>query len=485
MPDGIDRSLNIVTLMRYLPSWLNMGSGAYLFSVFFICSAELAALSGIRVYDRAGNTVLQQRANDLQSLVFNSQNRIVQSSGNKGMGIYTFADDGARLRKRVSVLRAAGRLAGNMELSNAGRFLTLETRLTSAGLVQGHVNHIYLNGVRIAVLAPTSEGNPAIRYYLTDQVSSVKAIVGGTGQILSRHEYLPYGEEFGTPNPELSPAAKFNSQEPDAESGLDFFNARHYDAELARFINADTVVDGDVSTIGWNRYLYARGNPIKYSDPTGRWVLIGIVNNESHGNHAFAVINGLIYENDRDRSSRGVSFKTSDTAKWIGDTPYTFVKINLPRRQEHELKRALKRDTRTSWNRTDNNCVDYLVRYLAEFSPHLKTAYRLKQLHSERIGTSPRLLLAHFKTAAEAKPRKYQIYESETYDQVLQAFGMEQKAASAATRSRLRLFSAQTGPADGSSADIESDSENETKRQNLELLKEYGYVKTLQRPVRR
>jgi RHS repeat-associated protein len=64
-------------------------------------------------------------------------------------------------------------------------------------------------------------------------------------------------------------APKYNSQELDKESGYYFYNARHYDPEIGRFVTADSVIDGELSTQGWNRYAYVHNNPIIYRDPTG------------------------------------------------------------------------------------------------------------------------------------------------------------------------------------------------------------------------
>ena len=48
-----------------------------------------------------------------------------------------------------------------------------------------------------------------------------------------------------------------------------YFNARHYDPELARFVSADTVIPEEDFSQSWNRYMYTRGNPITYKDPNG------------------------------------------------------------------------------------------------------------------------------------------------------------------------------------------------------------------------
>ncbi len=122
------------------------------------------------------------------------------------------------------------------------------------------------NGVRIASISDTGEA----RYYLTDQVDSVKVVVDKDGATLNKFEYYPYGESWitegdGNNNP------KYNSQELDRETSFYFYNARHYDPEICRFVTADTVVDGNYSASGWNRYMYVDGNPIGYKDPTGHY----------------------------------------------------------------------------------------------------------------------------------------------------------------------------------------------------------------------
>jgi RHS repeat-associated protein len=64
-------------------------------------------------------------------------------------------------------------------------------------------------------------------------------------------------------------AHKFTGKELDAETGLYFYEARYYDPALARFITPDTVIARPGDPQEFNRYTYARNNPLKYTDPTG------------------------------------------------------------------------------------------------------------------------------------------------------------------------------------------------------------------------
>ncbi len=46
-------------------------------------------------------------------------------------------------------------------------------------------------------------------------------------------------------------------------TGLLYYNARYYDPTLGTFLSPDTVVPDAGAVIDYNRYLYARGNPVR------------------------------------------------------------------------------------------------------------------------------------------------------------------------------------------------------------------------------
>ena len=50
---------------------------------------------------------------------------------------------------------------------------------------------------------------------------------------------------------------------------LQYYNARYYDPELGQFLSPDTLVPDPGTLFDYNRYMYTRGNPMRYNDPTG------------------------------------------------------------------------------------------------------------------------------------------------------------------------------------------------------------------------
>ena len=66
--------------------------------------------------------------------------------------------------------------------------------------------------------------------------------------------------------------SRSSSKERDAETGLDFFEARYYSGPQGRFLSVDPVIitPGRIrDPQQLNRYSYVRNNPLKYIDPDG------------------------------------------------------------------------------------------------------------------------------------------------------------------------------------------------------------------------
>ncbi len=93
------------------------------------------------------------------------------------------------------------------------------------------------------------------------------------GDIVQHYGYQPYGSEReGISNSNAFPvSSRYTGQTLDTETGLYYYGARYYDPEIARFIQADTVVPDPGSSQAYNRYAYVYNNPLKFSDPTGHF----------------------------------------------------------------------------------------------------------------------------------------------------------------------------------------------------------------------
>ena len=84
--------------------------------------------------------------------------------------------------------------------------------------------------------------------------------------------YYPYGgnrgSAFSTWTTKRFTGQYHESGLPGGE-GLSYYNARWYDAQLGRFVSADTIVPDPGNPQDLNRLAYVRGNPLNFRDPSG------------------------------------------------------------------------------------------------------------------------------------------------------------------------------------------------------------------------
>lgn len=101
------------------------------------------------------------------------------------------------------------------------------------------------------------------QYYFADRQGNVLAVTDNTGHIEQQFFYTPFGVELvgdvsGNP-------FRYTGRRYDAETGLYYYRARYYDADLGRFLQVDPVGYADQ----WNLYAYVGNNPLNATDPTG------------------------------------------------------------------------------------------------------------------------------------------------------------------------------------------------------------------------
>jgi len=112
--------------------------------------------------------------------------------------------------------------------------------------------------------------------FSSDTLGSTRAIVDNSGHLTDTYDNSPYGElrkHSGTSDN----AFLFTGEQYDPEAGLYYLRARYYSPELARFLTRDTYEGTLTDPLSQNPYLYARGNPAVYVDPSGHiFTVMGI-----------------------------------------------------------------------------------------------------------------------------------------------------------------------------------------------------------------
>ena len=120
-----------------------------------------------------------------------------------------------------------------------------------------------------------------VEWLIADQLGTPRMVADKTGALVgvSRHDYLPFGEElfagYGgrttTQGYNQSDGVRqhFTGYERDDETGLDYAQARYYASAQGRFTGVDPVggIVGNPQT--WNGYAYTVNNPVNLTDPTG------------------------------------------------------------------------------------------------------------------------------------------------------------------------------------------------------------------------
>lgn len=210
------------------------------------------------IYDKNGNVTRDRDGitNQLRTFVFNADNKQteVKDANNVTIGQYFYDGEGKRVKE---VITATG-----------------ETTIFvySAGKLIGEYS--------TASLPPVGK----INYTTTDHLGSPRVITDQSGQVTSRRDFRPFGEDIpagiggrtgdggqGYSSSNDKVRQKFTGYQKDTETGLDFAEVRMYENRFGRFTAVDPLLASGKSATpqSFNRYVYVVNNPIALSDPSG------------------------------------------------------------------------------------------------------------------------------------------------------------------------------------------------------------------------
>ncbi|MGE0641882.1 MAG: RHS repeat domain-containing protein [Thermoanaerobaculia bacterium] len=115
-----------------------------------------------------------------------------------------------------------------------------------------------------------------------DHLGTIRVATNLFGQLGSIHTYFPFGREATSPDQDTE-VMKFTGHERDLQStpgatadDLDYMHARYSSPVTGRFLSVDSHLGYKSRPQSWNRYAYALGNPLKYSDPDGNEIVLMI-----------------------------------------------------------------------------------------------------------------------------------------------------------------------------------------------------------------
>jgi RHS repeat-associated protein len=189
-------------------------------------------------YDNNGNQTT--RASD--TFTYDHENRLTQTviSGATSSSVYN--GDGMRMSHTVS-----GTPTNYTWDVNAGLPVVLQDGTNT-----------YVYGLD---LISATDGAGAQTYFTYDGLGSTTDLTNGSATVTGTYSY----DVFGAVRAQTGGGSnywQFTGEQTDADSGLQYLRARHYDPATGRFLSLDPVESG-------YPYAYAASNPITHADPSG------------------------------------------------------------------------------------------------------------------------------------------------------------------------------------------------------------------------
>ncbi len=224
-------------------------------------------------YDAAGN----QTYDTVGNRWFDGENRMYKAVQGGTTSHYVYDADGKRARRII------GSTETWMVYGIDGELVAEYAANGSAGSPQKEYGY---RGGQMLIVAQASPLE--IRWTVTDHLGTPRMNIRGTGAdggslaSVTRHDYLPFGEEllagvgirsssYGYEPPADGVRQKFGSKERDNETGLDYFGARYFAPVQGRFTSVDPLLLSakTAQPQTWNRYTYTLNNPLVFVDPSG------------------------------------------------------------------------------------------------------------------------------------------------------------------------------------------------------------------------
>lgn len=243
-------------------------------------------------YQKVGNNVLPtnnitkpqidpatNRFTTGQGYIYDFNGNLVQDAENRG---FTYnGDDKQTVVRNLNIPTTPQNLDANVigryYYDGEGKRVKKETNLETTIFVYDAA------GTLVAEYSTQTNPNPTTSYLTTDNLGSPRVVTDKSGNIISRRDFMPFGEEIlagvgaRDTNQKYSASGidnirqRFTGYEKDVETDLDFAEARMYKNSHGRFTAPDPLLASAslANPQTFNRYVYTGNNPVNLIDPSG------------------------------------------------------------------------------------------------------------------------------------------------------------------------------------------------------------------------
>lgn len=206
-------------------------------------------------YDADGNTT----ATGGKSFAYDSQDRLKSMNG--GAVTITYDGDGNRVAKTA----------------NGATTRYLIDDLNPTGYAQvveetGTTQRVYTYGLQRIGEYQVINNAWTPSFYGYDGVGNVRTLTNSAGAITATYEYDAFGNELNSTGTTPSEFL-YRGEQYDSDLGLYYLRARYMNPFTGRFLSRDPEDSSGSDPKTLHKYLYAEGDPVNATDPTGKQAL--------------------------------------------------------------------------------------------------------------------------------------------------------------------------------------------------------------------